>query len=127
MWLGGTESRLKERFAAARDVAKDGPCVIFLDEIDALGKQRGVDYGGSAPDRILSTLLGLMDDVQKTLENVVLIGTTNRIDTLDPALTRPGRLDLKLIVPRLTDGQLQISCDATCLVVLPWSAKTLTN
>ncbi len=100
MWLGGTETRLKERFAAARDVAKDGPCIIFIDEIDALLRRRGNDLGGAASERIATTLLGLMDDVHKTLDNVVLIGATNRADMLDPGVTRPGRLDLKLTVAR---------------------------
>jgi SpoVK/Ycf46/Vps4 family AAA+-type ATPase len=100
MWLGGSEAKLKERFAAAREAAKSGPCVLFMDELDALGLERRVELGGSAPSRILSTLLGFLDDVQKTLSNVIILGATNRVDALDPGLTRPGRLDLKITVPR---------------------------
>jgi proteasome-associated ATPase len=101
MWLGGTEARLKERFMAAREAAKDGPCVIFIDEIDSIGRTRGTDFGGGgAPDRILGTLLGLMDDVHETLANVVLLAATNRADALDPGLTRPGRLGKKVDIPQ---------------------------
>ncbi len=99
MWLGGTEQRLKERFAAARRAAESGPVVLFFDEIDAVAKLRGTDHGSGAPDRILATFLGLLDDVQKTLGNVLIMGATNRASLLDPGLTRPGRLDYKLTIP----------------------------
>ena len=99
MWLGGTEQRLKERFAAARRAAESGPVVLFFDEIDAVAKLRGTDHGSGAPDRILSTFLGLIDDVQKSLGNVLLMAATNRASLLDPGLTRPGRFDYKLTIP----------------------------
>jgi proteasome-associated ATPase len=99
MWLGGTEARLKERFAAAREAAREGLVVLFFDEIDAIARRRGADIAATSMDRILSTFLGQLDDVHKSLSNVVIIAATNRADQLDPALLRPGRLDLKLSVP----------------------------
>jgi proteasome-associated ATPase len=99
MWLGGTEAQLKQRFKAAYDAARTGPVVMFFDEIDALGRRRGTDHGSAAPDRILATFLGFLDDVQGTINNVIIIAATNRADQLDPGLTRPGRLDLKLTIP----------------------------
>jgi proteasome-associated ATPase len=100
MWLGGTERQLKERFAAARRAAKDGRVVLFFDEIDSLAKMRGADHGSSAPDRILGTFLGMLADVQKSLdENILIMAATNRASLLDPALTRPGRLDYKIMIP----------------------------
>jgi proteasome-associated ATPase len=100
MWLGGTEAQLKQRFAAVCEAAASGPVVMFFDEIDAIGRRRGTDQGSAAPDRILATFLGFLDDVERKLQNVVIIAATNRADQLDPGLTRPGRLDLKLTVPR---------------------------
>jgi proteasome-associated ATPase len=99
-WLGGTERQLKKRFDAARRAAKDGRVVLFFDEIDSLAKMRGTDHGSSAPDRILGTFLGMMADVQKSLDdNVLVIAATNRASLLDPGVTRPGRLDYKITIP----------------------------
>jgi proteasome-associated ATPase len=99
MWLGGSEAQLKQRFEAVAEAAKSGPVVMFFDEIDAIGRRRGTDHGSAAPDRILATFLGFLDDVERKLANVIIIAATNRADQLDPGLTRPGRLSLKMTVP----------------------------
>jgi proteasome-associated ATPase len=99
MWLGESERKLCEIFEAAEAAAAEGPVVLFFDEIDALGRNRGSDCGGTAPDRILSTFLGLLDGV-KRLSGVIVMAATNRPDTLDPALLRAGRFDLKIHIPR---------------------------
>jgi proteasome-associated ATPase len=101
MWLGQSEQRLIARFDAARELATEGavPVVMFFDEIDAIGRRRGTDLGSSAPDRILATFLSQLDGVQ-AVNNLVVIGATNRADILDPGLIRPGRLgDVKIRVP----------------------------
>jgi proteasome-associated ATPase len=101
MWLGQSEQKLIARFEAARDraVRSRVPVVMFFDEIDAIGRRRGTDVGSSAPDRILATLLAQLDGVQQ-VDNLIVIGATNRADILDPGLLRPGRLgDFKLRVP----------------------------
>jgi proteasome-associated ATPase len=101
MWLGQSEQKLISRFEAARDRATRSkvPVVMFFDEIDAIGRRRGTDIGSSAPDRILATLLAQLDGVQQ-VDNLIVIGATNRADILDPGLLRPGRLgDFKLRVP----------------------------
>jgi transitional endoplasmic reticulum ATPase len=92
-YLGETEERLRHVFSIAR---QNAPCVLFLDEIDALGKRRGVSGGesgsGGAEERLLSTLLNEMDGIED-LGAVTIIGCSNRIDAIDSALKRPGRLD----------------------------------
>jgi proteasome-associated ATPase len=101
MWLGQSEQKLISRFEAARDRAtrSNVPVVMFFDEIDAIGRRRGTDIGSSAPDRILATLLAQLDGVQQ-VDNLIVIGATNRADILDPGLLRPGRLgDFKLRIP----------------------------
>jgi proteasome-associated ATPase len=101
MWLGQSEQKLIARFEAARDRATRSkvPVVMFFDEIDAIGRRRGTDVGSSAPDRILATLLAQLDGVQQ-VDNLIVIGATNRADILDPGLLRPGRLgDFKLRIP----------------------------
>jgi proteasome-associated ATPase len=101
MWLGQSEQRLIARFDAARELAARGgvPVVMFFDEIDAIGRRRGADLGSSAPDRILSTFLAQLDGVRQ-LDNLIVVGATNRADVLDPGLVRPGRLgDFKLRIP----------------------------
>jgi proteasome-associated ATPase len=101
MWLGQSEQKIIARFQAAREIATEGgvPVVMFFDEIDAIGRRRGSDLGGGAPDRILATFLSQLDGMQ-AVGNVIVIGATNRADILDAGLVRPGRLgDLRLRIP----------------------------
>ena len=98
MWFGETEQRTIERFRAVREAADDGLVIMFWDEVDAIARRRGTDYGSGAPDRILNTFLSQIDGVVP-LANVILIYATNRPDTLDPGLLRPGRTDEKIEIP----------------------------
>jgi proteasome-associated ATPase len=101
MWLGQSEQKIIARFEAARELATRGgvPCLMFFDEIDAIGKRRNSDLGSGAPDRILSTFLAQLDGVQQ-VSNLIVVGATNRADMLDGGLTRPGRLgDVKVRIP----------------------------
>jgi proteasome-associated ATPase len=93
MWLGQSEQKLIARFEAARQLASDGgvPVVMFFDEIDAIGRRRGSDMGSTATDRILATFLSQLDGISQ-VNNLLVIGATNRADVLDGGLTRPGRL-----------------------------------
>ena len=101
MWLGQSEQKIIARFNAARDLAKDGnvPVVMFFDEVDAIGRRRGSDLGGTAPDRILATFLSQLDGIRQ-MGNLIVVGATNRADILDNGLLRPGRLgDVRLRIP----------------------------
>lgn len=91
-WLGGSEAVIRSLFARARSAA---PCILFLDEIDAIGSNRPADGdGGDVGSRLLSTLLNEMDGVSSARKNnVVVIACTNRLSCLDAALLRPGRLE----------------------------------
>ena len=90
-WLGGSESLLRSLFARARTVS---PCILFLDEIDAIACNREVDDNNDVSSRILSTLLNEMDGVSSAVRTsrVLVIACTNRIHSMDSALLRPGRL-----------------------------------
>ncbi|MEM3671174.1 MAG: CDC48 family AAA ATPase [Thermoprotei archaeon] len=89
-WLGESEKAIREAFRRARQSA---PCILFLDELDAMAPARGGGYDDSgATERVVTQLLTELDGMEK-LENVVIIGATNRPDILDSALLRPGRLD----------------------------------
>ncbi|MFP3194146.1 MAG: CDC48 family AAA ATPase [Caldivirga sp.] len=94
-WFGESEKAIREIFKKARMAA---PCVVFFDEIDAIAPARGYTLDTSAMDRIVAQLLAEMDGIA-ALENVVVIGATNRPDMLDPALLRPGRFDRIIYVP----------------------------
>ncbi len=95
-WVGESERGVREVFRKAKTAA---PTVIFFDEIDALVPRRGSGFGDSGvTERVLSQLLTEMDGLEK-LENVVVIGATNRPDLVDPALLRPGRFDRLIYVP----------------------------
>lgn len=89
-WQGESERQIRQLFARARQVA---PCIVFFDEIDALVPVRG--SGGDAGEKVVSQLLTEMDGIEG-LHNVVVMAATNRIDTIDPALLRSGRLEVKL-------------------------------
>ena len=96
MFVGVGASRVRDMFAQAK---KNAPCLLFIDEIDAVGRHRGAGLGGGNDEReqTLNQLLVEMDGFDAT-ENVILIAATNRPDVLDPALLRPGRFDRQVTV-----------------------------
>src|SRR2546426_147011 len=98
MFVGGGASRVRDLFEQGKAHA---PCIIFIDEIDAVGRHRGAGLGGGHDERgqTLNQLLGEMGGFE-TNEGVILIAATNRPDVLDPALLRPGRFDRRVVVPR---------------------------
>ena len=97
MFVGVGASRVRDMFAQAK---KSSPCLLFIDEIDAVGRHRGAGLGGGNDEReqTLNQLLVEMDGFDEN-ENVILIAATNRPDVLDPALLRPGRFDRQVVVP----------------------------
>jgi len=96
MFVGVGASRVRDMFAQAK---KNAPCLLFIDEIDAVGRHRGAGLGGGNDEReqTLNQLLVEMDGFEEN-ENVILIAATNRPDVLDPALLRPGRFDRQVVV-----------------------------
>src|SRR5579863_4582110 len=98
MFVGVGASRVRDMFEQAK---KHAPCIIFIDEIDAVGRHRGAGLGGGHDEReqTLNQLLVEMDGFESN-EGVILIAATNRPDVLDPALLRPGRFDRRVVVPR---------------------------
>ena len=97
MFVGVGASRVRDLFGQAK---KNAPCIIFIDEIDAVGRHRGAGLGGGHDEReqTLNQLLVEMDGFESN-DGVILISATNRPDVLDPALLRPGRFDRQVIVP----------------------------
>jgi len=105
MWVGKSEEGMRKVFERARQVA---PCIVFFDEIDSLAGRRGMDQGTKVTERVLNQLLAEMDGLED-LNDVLVIGATNRPDMLDTALLRPGRFDKILLVNAPEeDGRLQI-------------------
>ncbi|HEY7954609.1 MAG: ATP-dependent zinc metalloprotease FtsH [Polyangia bacterium] len=98
MFVGVGASRVRDLFEQGK---KNAPCIIFIDEIDAVGRHRGAGLGGGHDEReqTLNQLLVEMDGFESN-EGVILIAATNRPDVLDPALLRPGRFDRRIVVPR---------------------------
>jgi cell division protease FtsH len=97
MFVGVGASRVRDLFVQGK---KNAPCIIFIDEIDAVGRHRGAGLGGGHDEReqTLNQLLVEMDGFESN-EGVILIAATNRPDVLDPALLRPGRFDRQVVVP----------------------------
>jgi len=98
MFVGVGASRVRDLFVQGK---KNAPCIIFIDEIDAVGRHRGAGLGGGHDEReqTLNQLLVEMDGFESN-EGVILVAATNRPDVLDPALLRPGRFDRHVVVPR---------------------------
>lgn len=94
-WVGESEKAVREIFRKARSAA---PCIIFIDEIDAVASLRGADDGSRVTERVVNSLLTELDGIQN-LKNVVVLAATNRPDILDPALLRPGRFDRIIELP----------------------------
>jgi len=97
MFVGVGASRVRDMFEQAK---KNAPCIVFIDEIDAVGRSRGVGYGGGNDEReqTLNQLLVEMDGFEAN-EGIIIVAATNRPDVLDPALLRPGRFDRQIQVP----------------------------
>jgi cell division protease FtsH len=114
MFVGVGASRVRDLFLQGK---KNAPCIIFIDEIDAVGRHRGAGLGGGHDEReqTLNQLLVEMDGFESN-EGVILIAATNRPDVLDPALLRPGRFDRQVVVPvpdiRGREGILKVHCAA---------------
>src|SRR4051794_39190948 len=98
MFVGVGASRVRDLFEQGK---KNAPCIIFIDEIDAVGRHRGAGLGGGHDEReqTLNQLLVEMDGFESN-DGVILVAATNRPDVLDPALLRPGRFDRRIVVPR---------------------------
>ena len=96
MFVGVGASRVRDLFEQGK---KNAPCIIFIDEIDAVGRHRGAGLGGGHDEReqTLNQLLVEMDGFESN-DGVILVAATNRPDVLDPALLRPGRFDRRVVV-----------------------------
>ena len=105
MFVGVGASRVRDLFARAK---KNAPCIVFIDELDAVGRQRGAGLGGGHDEReqTLNQILVEMDGFEPTT-NVIVVAATNRPDVLDPALLRPGRFDRRVIIdlPTIVDRE----------------------
>jgi cell division protease FtsH len=108
MFVGVGASRVRDLFKQAKD---NSPCIIFLDEIDAVGRRRGSGFSSGGHDEREQTLNAILVEMDgfDTNDQVIVVSSTNRVDVLDPALTRPGRFDRQVYVP-LPDvkGRLEI-------------------
>ncbi|MEC8997080.1 MAG: AAA family ATPase, partial [Candidatus Thermoplasmatota archaeon] len=93
-WVGESEKKLREVFRKAKQVS---PCIVFLDELDALAPTRGTSGDNNVSDRLVDQLLTSMDGLEN-LEGVIIIGATNRPEIIDSALLRPGRFDRMILV-----------------------------
>jgi len=98
MFVGVGASRVRDLFRQAKE---SSPCIIFLDEIDAVGRRRGTGFNGGGHDEREQTLNAILVEMDgfDTSDQVIVIAATNRMDVLDPALTRPGRFDRQIQVP----------------------------
>ena len=92
-FYGETEKRLREKFSHAESLA---PCVLLLDELDSLAARREAGAGSEQERRLVATLLTLMDSLHRTSSRVLVVAATNRLDSVEPALRRPGRFDMEL-------------------------------
>ena len=98
MFVGVGASRVRDLFKQAKD---NSPCIIFLDEIDAVGRRRGSGFSSGGHDEREQTLNAILVEMDgfETNDQVIVCAATNRVDVLDPALTRPGRFDRQIYVP----------------------------
>jgi cell division protease FtsH len=112
MFVGVGASRVRDLFQTAR---KQAPAIIFVDEIDSIGRKRGAGLGGGHDEReqTLNQMLSEMDGFETT-EGIVMMAATNRPDILDPALLRPGRFDRQIVVPLPTQSERREILDVHC-------------
>lgn len=103
MWVGESEKAVRDLFAKARQIS---PCIVFFDEIDAIGGERSAESGSSVKERVLAQILTEIDGVN-VLKNVIIVAATNRPDLIDKALMRPGRLD-RIVYVSLPDEETRL-------------------
>jgi len=119
MFVGVGASRVRDLFARAK---KSAPCIVFVDEIDAVGRQRGTGLGGSHDEReqTLNQILVEMDGFEQGT-NIIVIAATNRPDVLDPALLRPGRFDRRVVLdqPDINDREAILKTHSTAKPLAP--------
>ncbi|MFM9971019.1 MAG: AAA family ATPase [Burkholderiales bacterium] len=94
-WLGESEAAIRHIFRVARQLS---PCIIFFDQLDAIAPKRGIDSGSRTTERVVNQILSELDGI-KAVANILVIGATNRIDLVDGAVLRPGRLGTRIYVP----------------------------
>lgn len=124
MWFGATEHRYREIFRVAREAAaaEPTPIVMFFDEVDAIGAARGGSYH-RVDDRMLNAFMAELDGLEER-GNLVVMAATNRLDALDPALLRPGRLgDLVLHIPRPGKTAARLILSRHMPAGIPWAAN----
>lgn len=114
MWVGESEKAVRDLFLKARQLS---PCIIFFDEIDAIGGERSADSGSSVKERVLAQILTEIDGVN-VLKNVIIIAATNRPDLIDKALMRPGRLD-RIIYVKLPNAETRAEIFKIKLAPIP--------
>lgn len=117
MWVGESEKAVRDLFVKARQLS---PCIIFFDEIDAIGGERSAESGSSVKERVLAQILTEIDGVN-ALKNVIIIAATNRPDLIDRALMRPGRLD-RIVYVQLPDAETRSEIFRIKLEKIPISA-----
>ncbi len=106
-WVGETERQIRLVFQRAREKAEEGvPVIVFFDEMDSLFRTRGTGISSDMESTIVPQLLTEIDGVE-TLKNVIVIGASNREDLIDPAILRPGRLDVKIKIERPSESAAQ--------------------
>lgn len=114
MWVGESEKAVRDLFVKARQLS---PCIIFFDEIDAIGGERSAESGSSVKERVLAQILTEIDGVN-VLKNVIIIAATNRPDLIDKALMRPGRLD-RIVYVQLPDAETRAEIFKIKLAKIP--------
>ena len=126
-YVGETERKIREVFQKARDKSKEGvPVVIFFDEMDSLFRSRGMGISSDMESTVVPTFLAEIDGIEG-LRDVIVIGASNRQDLLDPAVLRPGRLDVKIKVDRPTeDDAIDIFSKYLCIGI-PIDSELLTE
>ena len=124
-YVGETESKLREVFQKAREKAsQDVPVVIFFDEMDSLFRMRGSGISSDMEATVVAQFLAEIDGVE-SLQNVIVIGASNRQDLIDPAVLRPGRLDLKIKVQRPDEAAALEIFNKYLTPNLPFNEKVL--
>lgn len=114
MWVGESEKAVRDLFVKARQLS---PCIVFFDEIDAIGGERSAESGSSVKERVLAQILTEIDGVN-VLKNVIIIAATNRPDLIDRALMRPGRLD-RIVYVQLPDAETRAEIFKIKLAKIP--------